>query len=75
MINLATSLSLYSSTSINDALKLPGSMANKVLESKAFEGWKQAREAELKTQAAIVNRLNSVIQAVGIVAKVAAGRR
>jgi hypothetical protein len=65
---------LYTNTSINEALALPVSIANQVLKSKAFDNWKQGREAEIKIQVAIVNRLNDVIKSLGIVAKVAAGR-
>lgn len=74
MINLAANISLYSSTSINDAMQLPASMATKIFESKAFDGWKQGRESELKIQGAIISRLNDVIRAVIVVAKTIAKR-
>lgn len=45
------------------------STARKFFEGKAFGDWKKGRESELKTQAEIVNRLNDVIRACGIVAK------
>jgi hypothetical protein len=72
MLNLAASITLYSATSINDALELPVSIATKIFESKSFDGWKKSRESDAKTQAAIVNRLNEVIRGIGILAK---GRR
>lgn len=68
-MNLASSLTLYSSTSLVDAMKIPPSLARKFFESKSFEEWKKGRESELKMQAAIVNRLNDVIRASVIVAK------
>jgi hypothetical protein len=71
---LAVSLSLYSSTSLNEALELPVSIAERFFESKSFSDWKKIRESEQKTQVAVINRLNDVIRAVGIVAKVI-GRR
>ena len=72
---MAVNLSLYSSTSLNEALKLPVSLATLFFESKAFSDWRKARESEAKTQAAIVNRLNIVITAIGGVVKAVAGRR
>jgi hypothetical protein len=75
LTDLAVSLSLYSSTSLNEALELPVSMATRFFEAKAFSDWKKSRESELKTQVSIINRLNDVIRAVGIVAKTIAGRR
>jgi hypothetical protein len=74
MLNTVANLSLYMSTSINEALELPASMASNIFESKAFENWKQGKESEAKTQGAIVGRLNEVIKGLGIVAKVIAGR-
>lgn len=75
MTELAVSLSLYSSTSFNEALQMPVSMAEQFFESKSFADWKKSRESELKIQSAVVDRLNSVVRAVGMVAKVFAGRR
>jgi hypothetical protein len=74
MLNTVTHLSLYTSTSINEALALPVSMATSIFESKAFDNWKQGKEAEAKTQSAIIGRLNEVIKGLGIVAKTIAGR-
>ena len=45
------------------------SVARQFFEGKPFENWHKGRESELKMQAAIVNRLNDVIRACGIVAK------
>jgi len=53
---------------------MPLSIADKAFKTKAFEGWKQTQEYEAKTQNAIIERLNTVIKAIGIVAKVTAGR-
>ena len=58
-----------------DAMNLAPSIASGFFESKSFVDWKKAREAELKTQVAIVERLNSVIHACGIVAKTIAKAR
>jgi hypothetical protein len=69
MFNLSANISLHTSTSINEALELPVSVATKIFESKAFDSWRQSRESELKTQSAIVNRLNEVIRGIGILAK------
>jgi hypothetical protein len=73
MINLAADISLYTSTSINEALELPVSVATRIFESKSFENWKKGREGEIKIQSAIINRLDGVIKSVGILIK--SGRR
>jgi len=51
---------------------MPSSMTEKFFDGKAFADWKKGKESELKLQAAIVNRLNDVIRASGIVAKTVA---
>ena len=68
-MNLASSLAIYSHTSLVDAMAIPASTARKFFEGKPFDDWKKGRESELKMQAAIVNRLNDVIRASVIVAK------
>lgn len=75
LMNLASSLAIYSHTSLVDAMAIPASTARKFFEGKPFEDWKRGRESELKTQAAVVNRLNDVIRACGIVAKTIARSR
>lgn len=74
-MSMASSLSLYSHTSLPEALTLPVSIAKKFFDGKPFEDWKKGRESELKTQAAIVNRLNDVIRACGIISKTIARQR
>ena len=74
-MNLASSLAIYSHTSLVDAMAIPASTARKFFEGKPFEDWKRGRESELKTQVAIVERLNSVIHACGVVAKTVAKAR
>lgn len=74
MINQVANLSLYTATSMNDALNLPASIASDVFDSKVFDNWKKSRDAEAKTQGAIVDRLNDVIRALGSVAKIISGR-
>ncbi len=68
-MSLASSLTLYSSTSLAEAMQMQPSVAMKFFEGKPFNDWKKGRESELKMQAAIVNRLNDVIRASVIVAK------
>lgn len=68
-MDLASSLSLYGNTPLPDALELPSSVVRKFFEGKPFEDWRKGRESESKMQAEIVNRLNDVIRACGIVAK------
>ena len=74
-MSLASNISLYSHTSLLDALNLQVSVARDFFGSKPFADWKKGREAEAKTQSAIVGRLNSVIRAIGILAKITAGKR
>lgn len=71
----ASSLTLYSSTSLNDALTMQPSVVKRFFESKQFEDWKKGRESELKLQAATVDRLNTVIRSIGNLGKVLARRR
>ncbi|WP_293006055.1 hypothetical protein [Nitrosomonas sp.] len=68
-MNQASSLSIYSNTSLTEALSMPVSVVNKFFKCKPFDDWRKGKESELKIQVAIVNRLNSVISACGIVAK------
>ena len=74
-MSLASNISLYSHTSLLDALNLQVSVARDFFGSKPFADWKKGREAEAKTQSAIVGRLNSVIRAIGMLAKITAGKR
>lgn len=74
-MNMASSLSLYSHTSLPDALNMPASIAKRFFEGKPFEDWKKMREAETKLQAGIANRLNSVIMACGSIVKTIAKTR
>lgn len=43
--------------------------ANDFVEGKAYADWKKNREAELKLQAGIADRLNGVIRACGAIVK------
>jgi hypothetical protein len=74
MINLAANLTLHTATSATDALDMQVSLASALFESKSFDNWRKAREAEAKTQSAVVDRLNGVIRAIGVLAKITAGR-
>ncbi|GAB4059192.1 hypothetical protein GCM10028811_12690 [Uliginosibacterium sediminicola] len=47
--------------------------AREFFEGRAFADWSKARELENRMQSGIAERLNSVIQALGVVAKVTAG--
>jgi hypothetical protein len=69
MAALASSLTLYSSTGLGEALRLTPSVVEGFFAGKPFKDWSKNRDNELKAQAAIVDRLNSVIKACGYVAK------
>ena len=64
MINLVTQITLYTNTSINDALELTPSMAQEFFKSKAFEDWKNGKIAEQKLLVGIAQRLNNVIKSI-----------
>lgn len=67
-------LSLYFNTPLDNALNLPVSIAEKVLKTKAFDGWKQYREYEAKTQNAIIESINGVIKGQNNLAKMLSRR-
>ncbi|MFI3221612.1 MAG: hypothetical protein QX191_01115 [Methylococcaceae bacterium] len=69
-MNLASSLSLYSATSLVDALSMTSSDAVMFFESKSFVDWRKGKESESKIQVAGVNRTNEVIRAIGILSKI-----
>ena len=70
-----SSLTLYANTPLPVALDMPVSVVRKFFDGKTFEDWRKGQEAEAKMQAAIVNRLNDVIRACGVVAKTVARTR
>jgi hypothetical protein len=63
---------LATNTPLNEIYDLPVSTVQNFFKSQAFENWKKSRENEQKIQIAIVNRLNEVIKACGVVAKTVA---
>ncbi|MGS0741333.1 hypothetical protein ACVBEF_05815 [Glaciimonas sp. GG7] len=66
---MAVSLSLYSSTSYPDAMRMCLSDAREFLSAKAFASWIKNREMEQKVQLALVGRLDGVIKAIGALGK------
>jgi len=69
LMSLASNLTIYSSTSLNDALQMRPSVARDFFGSKPFDDWKKGKESEMKMQAAIVGRLNEVIRGIATLAK------
>ena len=69
LLNMAFNLSLYTHTSIPDAMSMPVSLARDFFESKPFDDWRKSKEAEAKAQGEIITRLNGVIGSIGILAK------
>lgn len=57
------------------ALRLPISMVNAYFESPVFEQDIKSLDIEQRNQAAVIDRLNSVIKAIGLLGKAIAGRR
>jgi len=70
----AHNLCLYAHTSLNQAMALPLSVAQDFFQSKAFEHWKTAKEAEMKLRAATVSGHNHVVQAIAGLARLLARR-
>ncbi|MFM0432379.1 hypothetical protein PQQ75_25435 [Paraburkholderia aspalathi] len=60
---LANNLALYSPTSLTEAKRTPVSEAEAFFASKAFQDFQKGREAELKLQLALVNRLDAIHKA------------
>jgi hypothetical protein len=58
-----------SGTGLNDVLALPLSVGQGFLTSKSFSNWKKQKEAEQKTQFAIINAVNGVIRSIGAIHK------
>lgn len=74
LINFASTITLYTSTSFIEALNLPVSTAQELFESKAWDTWKKNNEAELKIMTATPEGINEVIRAIGVLCKVVARR-
>jgi len=55
-------------------LRLTSNQASHFFESKAFTDFRKHRDAEMKIQVAVVNRLNDVVKSVGILAKMMSKR-
>lgn len=66
---LASSLSIYASTPLNEALKIPTSLANDFFDSKPFCAWRQCEESKMRMQSAAVERLNMVIRGCNAICK------
>ena len=62
---LAYSISLYSNTSLRDALELEIEFAQQFFDSKSFQDRRKNSESELKIQVAVLDRLDGVIKAIG----------
>ncbi len=62
LMNLAVQLTLYSNTSLPDALNLSPSIISDYFKSKSFEEWRNSKVAEIKIQVGIAERLNNVIK-------------
>ncbi len=50
-------------------MDVPVSLAMQFFDSKSFEGWKRSKESDGKVAVAVVNRLNDVIRAIGVLTK------
>ena len=74
LINLSSSLTLYSATSLSDALSMASSDVVTFFESKTFAEWRKGKESEMKVHVAGVNRTNEVIRAIGVLAKITSRR-
>jgi hypothetical protein len=66
---MVSNMSIYSNTSISDALSMPVSVIHGFFESDAFADLVKRKEYEVKCQSAIVSRLNGVITAIANTAR------
>lgn len=71
---LASSLFLNFGIAFDQALKMKRSEISTIFESKAFREWKQSREASHKIDAAVVERLDILIRAIGSLGKALVAR-
>lgn len=70
MRNLAYELHLYCpSTTLREAMSMTASDAKQLFDSKAYQRWQEREGTDSKNIVEVINRLNSVIQAVGNVTK------
>jgi hypothetical protein len=67
-----TELTLYCHQPYRDVLAMSLSSVQGLFSSKAFAGWKKAREQDIKLQIAIIERLDGVTKAIGNLAKIIA---
>lgn len=75
-MELASQLTLYGNTPLQDALNLPRTVIERFLSGRCYEDWMRGKEAEMKSQAAIVSRLNEVIKGLnGVAARIGRSAR
>ena len=75
LIGLAVGLSTHGSTPYPAALDLPLSYANAYFETDAYRQHLKVIEAQQKLDVSVVERLNTVIQAIGNLGRALGGRR
>lgn len=75
LFELASNFCLYANTSLHDALSTSASIADQFFKSAAFKDKQKSFDSEVKIQVAVVNRLNSVIQAICSLGKLFADRK
>ena len=63
------SLVLHFNANPADVLRVCPSDARALLDSKVLANWKEHQEARVKIDVAVIDRLNTVIRALGMVAK------
>lgn len=71
----ASRIALEGVASLPEALKLQPSIVTAFFEGKAFGDHRKFQEAEGKVRVAVVDRLNGVIRAIGVLAKSLSTRR
>lgn len=69
LINLRADLVLFCGQQMDVAGRIKLSDAKAFFDSKRYTEWKKSKDHEARVQAAIVERLNGVIEAIGALAK------
>lgn len=68
-------MTLYTSTSLTEAMALPPRTLDAFFNGKAFDVWRQGKEAQGKNIAVISGQLNELIRGTGAVIRTIGARR
>lgn len=75
LFEVASMMTLYTSTSLQSALMIPRSDLEAFFEGKPFENWKKQKEIEAKNFVGVCDRLNEIIRGCNAICKTIARAR